>query len=190
MRQNVIRDQSDAFWGKKRLFPVDVPNLFVVNIRLGIHCLDVVHPEGQHVFVVDGVHNGIGVELIAKSLLCRAECGILAHACIDCKDGRTGKAEQMVLLKVFGDGLMHIPELTPVALIKNDNNSLIKNAVSGVLLDKGGEFLNGGNDDLGVVVFQLTLQHSRRGVAVGSSLFKAVIFLHRLIVQILAVHDK
>lgn len=190
MRQNVIRDQSDAFRGKKRLFPVDVPYFLVVNIRLGVHRFDVVHPEGQHVFVVDGIHDGVGVKLIAKSLLCRAECGILAHACIDCKDGRAGKAEQMVLLKVFGDGLMHIPELTPVALIKNDNNSLIKNAVSGVLLDKGGELLNGGDNDSCIVILQLALQNRRGGVAVGSTLFKAVIFLHRLIVQILAVHDK
>ena len=190
MRQNVIRDQSNTFRGKKRLFPVDVPNFLVVNIRLGIHCLDVVHPKGQYIFVVNGVHNGIGVELIAKSLLCRAECGILAYACIDCKDGRAGKAEQMVLLKVFGDGLMHIPELTPVALIKNDNNSLIKNAVSGVLLDKGGELLNGGDNDSCIVILQLALQNRRRGVAVGRTFFKAVIFLHRLIVQILAVHNE
>ena len=190
MRQNVIRDQSNAFRGKKRFFPVDVPNLFVVNIRLGVHRFDVVHPEGQYIFVVNGVHNGIGVELIAKSLLCRAEYGILAYACIDCKDGRAGKAEQMVLLKVFGNGLMHIPELTPVALIKNDNNSLIKNAVSDVLLDKGGELLNGGDNDSCIVILQLALQNRRRGVAVGSSLFKAVIFPHRLIVQILAVHNE
>ena len=190
MRQNVIRDQSDAFRGKKRLFPVDVPNLFVVNIRLGVHRFDVVHPEGQYIFVVNGVHDGVSVELIAKSLLCRAECGILAHACIDRKDGRAGKAKEVVLLEILRNGLMHIPELTPVALIKNDNNSLIKNAVSGVLFDESCQLLDGGNDDLGVVIFQLTLQHRCGGVAVGSALFKAVIFLHRLIVQILAVHDK
>ena len=188
--QNVLCDQSDAFRGKKRLFPVDVPNLFVVNIRLGIHCLDVVHPEGQHVFVVNGIHDGVGVELIAKSLRCRAECGILAHACIDRKDRRSGKAKEVVLLEILRNGLMHIPELTPVALIKNNNNSLIKNAVSGVLLDKGGELLNGGDNDSCIVILQLALQHRCRGVAVGSTLFKAVIFLHRLIVQILAVHNK
>ena len=190
MRQNVIRDQSDAFRGKKRLFPVDVPNFLVVNIRLGIHCLDVVHPEGQHVFVIDGIHDGVGVKLVAERLRCCAKRRVLAYACIDCKDGRAGKAEQMVLLKVFGDGLMHIPELTPVALIKNDNNSLIKNAVSGVLLDKGGELLNGGDNDSCIVILQLALQNRRGGVAVGSAFFKAVIFLHRLIVQILAVHNE
>ena len=85
---------------------------------------------------------------------------------------------------------MHITELASVALIKNNDDPFIKNTVSGVLLDKGGEFLNGGDNDSCIVILQLALQDCRRGVAVGSSLFKAVIFLHRLIVQILAVHDK
>ena len=75
-------------------------------------------------------------------------------ACIDRKDGRAGKAKEVVLLEILRNGLMHIPELTPVALIKNDNNSLIKNAVSGVLFDESCQLLDGGNDDLGVVIFQ------------------------------------
>ena len=190
MCQNVTRDQSNAFRGKKRLFPVDVPNFLVVNIRLGIHRFDIVHPEGQNILVVNGVHNGVGMELIAKSLRCRAECGILAHACIDRKDRRSGKAKEVVLLEILRNGLMHITELASVALIKNNDDPFIKNTVSGVLLDKGGEFLNGGDNDSCIVILQLALQDCRRGVAVGSSLFKAVIFLHRLIVQILAVHDK
>ena len=122
--QNVLCDQPDAFRGKKRLFPVDVPNLFVVNIRLGVHRFDVVHPEGQYVFVVNGVHNGVGMELIAKSLRCRAECGILAHACIDRKDRRSGKAKEVVLLEILRNGLMHITELASVALIKNSDDVL------------------------------------------------------------------
>ena len=97
------------------------------------------------------------MELIAKSLLCRAECGILAHACIDCKDGRAGKAEQMILLKVLGDSLMHIAKLAAVAFIENDDHSLIKYGMSGVLFDESCQLLDGGNDDLGVVIFQLTL---------------------------------
>ena len=99
------------------------------------------------------------MKLIAKACSVVRSVGFLLTACIDCKDGRAGKAEQMVLLKVFGECLMHIPELTPVALIKNDNNSLIKNAVSGVLLDKGGELLNGGDNDSCVVILQLALQN-------------------------------
>lgn len=62
--------------------------------------------------------------------------------------------------------------------------------MSGVLLDKGGELLNGGDNDSCIVILQLALQNRRGGVAVGSALFKAVIFLHRLIVQILAVHNE
>lgn len=41
---------------------------------------------------------------------------------------------------------------------------------------------------LALVILQLALQNRRGGVAVGSALFKTVVFLHRLVVQILAVH--
>ena len=36
----------DALWRHESLFPVDVPDRLVVNVRLGVHSLDVVHPEG------------------------------------------------------------------------------------------------------------------------------------------------
>src|SRR5699024_1653458 len=41
------------------------PDRLVVNVRLGVHSLDVVHPEGQHILVVDGVHDGVRVELVS-----------------------------------------------------------------------------------------------------------------------------
>ena len=109
------------------------------------------------------------MELIAKSLLCRAECGILAYACIDRKDRRSGKAKEVVLLEILRNGLMHIPELTPVALIKNDNNSLIKYGMPGILFDKSRQLLNGGDNDSCIVILQLA---------------------HRLIIQVFTVNDK
>ena len=89
------------------------------------------------------------------------------------------------------DGRVHIAELAAVALVEDDDHVLlIGPSVGRVFLDEGGQFLDGGDDDMGVVVLQLLFQDGGGGVAVGGSLFKAVIFLHRLIVQILAVHDK
>ena len=67
---------------------------------------------------------------------------------------------------------------------------LSKTLCPAFFFDKGGELLNGGDNDSCIVILQLALQDCRRGVAVGRTFFKSVVFLHRLIVQILAVHDK
>ena len=40
---------------------------------------------------------------------------------------------------------MHLTKVAPVALIKNDDHPLLENRVVLVLLDKDGEFLDGGN---------------------------------------------
>lgn len=57
--------------------------------------------------------------------------------------------------------------------------------------------MNGGDDDLvfmgiapAVLILQLPLQYGGGGVAVGRTLFKAVVFLHGLIIQVLAVYHK
>ena len=161
VRQYVLRNQADPFRGQERLFPIDIPNFLVVNIRLGIHRLDVVHPEGQYIFVVNGVHNGIGVELIAKSLFRRAEGRVFAHSRVNGENRCTGKAEQMIFFEIPGNGLVHIPKLAAVAFIEDDHNTLVKYRMTGVFLDEGCQLLNGGNDDFCVVIFQLPLQHRR-----------------------------
>ena len=190
VRQNIIRDQADALRGEKRLFTIDVPDFLVVNIRLSLHCLDVLHSERQHIFVVDGVYNGIRMKLIAERLLCCAQGRILTHARIDRKDGCTGKSEQMVLLKILGDCLMHIAELTAMALVKDNNYPLIKYGMPCILFDKSRKLLNRSDNDPCIVVFQLTPQNRRRSITVCSALFKSVVFLYRLVVKILAVYDE
>lgn len=75
--------------------------------------------------------------------------------------GVPGKAEQIVLLKILGDSLMHIAELAAVAFVKNDDYPLVKHRMSGVLFDESRQLLNGGDNDFGVVIFQLTLQDRR-----------------------------
>ena len=59
-----------------------------------------------------------------------------------------------------------------------------------VLLDKGCQFLNGRNNDMGFHVLQLLFQNHSGCIAVRRPLFKTVIFLHGLVVQILTVYHK
>ena len=150
MVQNVGGNLSNTFRSHKRTLAVDVPHILVVDIRVHIHGLDIVNTERQHVLVIDGIHDGVGMQLITKSLLCGAQNGVLAYTGIHSEDRRAGEAEQMILFEVFGDGNMHITKLTAVALVEDDNNALVKNTVDGILLDEGGELLDSSNNDAGL----------------------------------------
>ena len=85
---------------------------------------------------------------------------------------------------------MHITELAAVALVKNDHNVLLVDLMPRIFLDEGRQLLDGGNDDMCFRVFQLAFQNRGASVGVCRSLLEAVIFLHSLVVQILAVYHK
>ena len=59
-----------------------------------------------------------------------------------------------------------------------------------VFAHKNIKLLDRRDDDPRVRVFHLPLQNGGAGVAVRRALFKAVVFLHRLIIQVFAVHDE
>ena len=59
-----------------------------------------------------------------------------------------------------------------------------------IFLNEGRQLLDGGNDDMSFRVFQLAFQNRGAGVGVCRSLLEAVIFLHGLIVQVLAVYHE
>ena len=109
---------------------------------------------------------------------------------VDREDRRSGKAEQMVLAEVLHNRRMHIAELGTMAFVKDDDDVLLIDRVTGIFLDKGCQLLNGRNDDMAILVLKLLFQDCRAGVGVCRTLFKAVVFLHGLIVEVFAVHDK
>ena len=96
----------------------------------------------------------------------------------------------MILAKILGNGKVHIAELAAVAFVKDNDHVLVKNSVSGVLFDEGGQLLNSGNDDFCVIILQLAFEDGSRGVAVGRAFLEAVVLLHGLVIQILAVYHK
>ena len=85
---------------------------------------------------------------------------------------------------------MHISELAAVALVKNDDDVLAKDGVPLVLPHENIQLLNGGDDNFSARVLHLLLQHGGVGIAVGRALFKAVVLLHGLVVQIFSVHHE
>ena len=188
--KDVLCHQRNTLRSHECLFPVNVPNLFIVHVRLCVHRLDVVHTERQHILVVDGIHDGVGVQLVAERLRRGKITWVSRSSCVDCKNRRSSKAEQVVLFEIVDNGLVHITELAAVALVKDNHNVLLVDLMPRIFLDEGRQFLDGGNDDMSFRVFQLAFQNRGAGVGVCRSLLEAVILLHRLIVQVLAVYHK
>ena len=188
--KDVLGHQRNALGCHERLFPVDIPNLFIVHVWLCIHRLDVIHTEWQHILVVDGINDGVGVQLVAERLRRGEIAWISGASCVDCKNRRSCKAEQVVLFEIVNNGLVHITELAAVALVKDDYNTLLVDLMPRIFLDEGRQLLDGGNDDMCFRVFQLAFQNRGAGVGVCRSLLEAVILLHSLIVQVLAVYHK
>ena len=190
MVKDILGHQRDTLGCHERFFPVDIPNLFIVHVRLCVHRLDVVHTERQHILVVDGIHDGISMQLVAKGL-CRGKITrVHRSSCVGRKNRCACETKQMVLLEILDDCLVHITELAAVALVKDDDNVLLIDLMPRILLDEGRQLLDGGNDDMCFRVFQLTFQNRGAGVGVCCALLEAVIFLHGLVVQVLAVYHK
>ena len=130
------------------------------------------------------------MELVTERLLRGAKIRIFARPGVDGEDRCPGEAEQVIVLKGLRDRLVHISELAAVALVENDDKMLPERRVAFVFAHKNIKLLDRRDDDPRVRVFHLPLQNGGAGVAVRCALFKAVVFLHRLIIQVLAVYDE
>ena len=169
---------------------VDVVNILIHHLLVNVHRFDVIHAERQDIVIIDRIHNGVGVQLVAKGLLGREKLRGVRLLCVDREDRRSGKAEQVVLAEILHNRRVHIAELGTMAFVKDDDNVLLIDRVTGIFLDKGCQLLNGRNDDMAVLVLKLFFEDRRAGVGVCRALFKTVVFLHGLIVEVFAVHNK
>ena len=96
----------------------------------------------------------------------------------------------MIFFEAFYDIISHVTELTAVAFIKNHHDMLIVNRMAWIAVDEIRQLLNGCNNDPCIRVFQLLFENCCTGVTVRAAFFKAVIFLHCLIVEIFSVDNK
>ena len=61
----------------------------------------------------------------------------------------------MIFLEILHNRSVHIPKLTAVALIKNNNDMFRINFMPRILFYKGSQFLDCSNNDVCIRVFQL-----------------------------------
>ena len=190
MLQYVLRHNADALRSHHNLLPVNVPYHLVCDFFIRVHCLNIIYPEWKDILIIDCIHNRVTMQLIAKGLPCRKKLRILRSSGIYGKNRSSCKSEQVIFLEILYNGCVHISKLAAMTLVKNNDDVFCIYLMPRILLNKSCQLLNGSNNDMRIWIFQLAFQYGSRGIAVGRSLFKAVIFLHGLVVQILTVNHK
>ena len=140
----------------------------------------ILYKEAKYIFIGNGILNEIFVKAVAKYLFrCMSIYGIFS------KNRSTRKTEYLGIIKELHNLLMAVPEMTAMALVKYHHDTRVADSVYFVaipcLANCGIQFLNGGDDNLGI-----TLKSFYKFVCIistiHSSRFKCFIFRLRLCV--------
>ena len=174
---------------QQRLFVLGGGQLFFVllgfdGLELRAHIV-VVHLELEHLFIADGVGDHVRMQFAAKHA-----GGGLGPQSVFREDGRAREAELAELLELLFQVLLRLAKLAAVALVKNEHHLLAVNGQVGLGAHQVVQLLDGGDDDLVVVFVQIALEARGAVRAVHAVGRKALVLLHGLVVQILAVHHK
>ena len=112
----------------------------------------------ENIVIEDSILDEIVVYAFSEQHFCGLGDFSLCFA-VYLKTGRASKAEELRLLEMANDVLVHIPELTAVTLVDDEDNFLIFVGIHdfGVLrpLNSIRHFLHCGNDELPVLVLHL-----------------------------------
>ena len=165
--------------------------------------LEIVHMEAQHIAIIDGVGDGIGVQLLSEDVIGGDHASRFAFdgaiAGILFKDGCTGEAEELGPGEELADGLVVFTELGAVAFIEDEDHALVAQWFESLLVlllvvgvQRQAKLLDGSDNDLvGVIVRQQPLyQGFGVGVLLDAFGLEAVEFLPGLAVKVLSVHHK
>ena len=132
------------------------------------------------------------VQLSAKHICCSHHFALFTTG-IYSKNRSAGKAKHDVLLETLLNLFLHGAKLRAVALIKDENENLVKNLLLYQLFpQEARQLLYRGDDDVRIIAtgIELTEQYFAVHIAIGTVRTETIVFLHRLIVQILSVNDE
>ncbi len=149
---------GDGFAGLGRLVAVFLFGLEVIDV------------EAQDVAVLDGVGDGVGVQLLLEQVRRGAHGGLgvldLLQAGIGLEDGRAGEAEELRPGEERFDGLVVVAKLRAVAFVEDEDDALVCQgfelflvaglavfAALAVSIQCQAQLLDGGDDHLVGVVF-------------------------------------
>ena len=108
--KDVLDNLGDPFRGGHCLLPVNCRYLLVQDALLLLDGVDVVNPERKDILIIDGIHNGVGVELVPKGLLVVFSLISPPVPAFCAKMGVPVKPKRLYS-EVLGDGCMHLTKI-------------------------------------------------------------------------------
>ena len=98
--RNIPRHQFDTLRRHHSLFTVDVPDHFICDFLVHIHCFDIVHTERQDILVINSIHNSVGMQLVSNCLLYTSESKLILAGELN---GQKARIKLMLALGLTSD---------------------------------------------------------------------------------------
>ena len=129
---------------------------------------------------------------LATKHISRGHCVALHSTCVYAEDRSACKAKHYVFIEVALYQFLHLAKLRAVTLVEDEHKRFIKHFLFYFFLSQqGGHLLYGGDYYLRFLFLaQLFQQYSAVCIAVGAVGAESVVFLHRLVVEVLTVYDE
>ena len=211
--KNVLRHLADAFFVMVEIVDVDLVALAVFGViqhvrinaphgnPVGEDRPLVLHREAEDVPVGNGVLDHIPVQAGIPLGSVRHQAGIedirrgsAVGALVGFEDRGTGEADVICVPEVPVDVSVHLAELAAVAFVDDEDDLLVPVGIHQGFIALGvhsvRHFLDGCDDQLAVRILQLLHQHIGAVGVINAILFKGVVFVHRLVIQVLPVDEE
>ena len=142
----------------------------------------VVDLEFEDLLITDRIGDHIRVKLPPEDA---GRC--LRAECILREDRGAGEAKLVVVFKFLRQVLLRLAELAAVRFVEDKDHLLVIDLQRTLALHQVVQLLDRGHDDLSILLIQIALQPGRAVRAVHTVGAELLVFLHRLVVQVLAV---
>ncbi len=192
---DVVRDLIQPL---RRLEQFPGVNVFYRNIEVVFGAVflavapDVFDGEFEDVLVFDGIGDDVLMQALLEEFFGGAFAQFVAHGVVG-KNGRTRETEHLAIVEKGFDAVVGVAELAAVALVEDENDALVAQLVHtgqiGLLADGGVEFLDGGDDEAGIVG-ELADQGVGVAGAVHAAIGEVVELLRGLVVEVVAIHHE
>ena len=122
---NVVCDHRHPFLGHIEFAYINpICHCGIIPVEITLHCLNVLNMEAKNIVVEDSILDEVIMYAFPKQHFCGL-CDFSLGLPVHFETGCAGKAEELCLLEMPNNVLVHITKLTAVTLVNDEDNFLV-----------------------------------------------------------------